>query len=120
MKIMIVDDHAAIRRFIKNIILNYSGNKVEITECESGEEAVEQYNLFKPNWVFMDIEMENMTEFEATDKIKKLDPKAKVVIVTSHDKPLFRRKAKELSVEGFITKDNLLDITPLLENMNNV
>jgi CheY-like chemotaxis protein len=57
---MIVDDHAGMRRLLGNILtLGYkdfliSKDTLELVECESGEEAIEQYSKTKPDFVLMD------------------------------------------------------------------
>ena len=112
-----MDDHADMRRMLRNIVLISTGERVEIIECESGEEAVAQYELHKPDCVLMDIQLTNMTGFEATERIYEQDPDANVVIVTSHDTPSFRTKSEKMQVKGFVSKDRLFDINQFLKTI---
>lgn len=114
---MIVDDHADMRRVLGNIVSLALNDPVELIECESGEQAIEEYTSTHPDCVLMDLQLQNMNGFEVTELIYKLDAKAKVVIVTSFDTPSFRTRAKELNTYGFICKDNLSDLHQLLKNM---
>jgi DNA-binding NarL/FixJ family response regulator len=41
-----------------------------------------------------------------------------VVIVTSFDTPSVRRKAEQLKVNGFVSKDHLTDLHPLLHTLH--
>jgi DNA-binding NarL/FixJ family response regulator len=117
MKIMIVDDHADMRRVLRNIIsLSYS-DKVQMIECESGEEAVRKYGEHTPDCVLMDFELQRMNGFEATQRIYDQDELAMVVIVTSHDTPTIRAKADQLHVHGFVSKENLSAISPILHTI---
>lgn len=110
---MIVDDHVDMRRVLSDIAKNSFIETVEITECETGEEAIEQYPLLKPEWVLMDIELKSMSGFKVAEEIYNLDRSAKVIIVTSYNTPIFRRKAKQIQTFGFVTKDNLSDLYQL-------
>ena len=116
MKIMIVDDHRDMRSVLKNMIeLSFAEAVDSFIECESGEEAVEQFREQHPDCVIMDFQMHNMTGFEATQKIMEMDGKAKIVIVTSYDSPSIKSKAEQLHVTGFVSKDNLSDIYHILQ-----
>jgi DNA-binding NarL/FixJ family response regulator len=117
MKIMIVEDHAGMRRVLRNMVSYTFARDVEFIEFSSGEHAVEHYENFRPDCVLMDIELNAMNGLEATEKICVLDPKAFVVIVTSHDTPLIRKKAAKLPVRGFVAKENLHEICPILESI---
>ena len=116
---MIVDDHPAMRRVLRNMVSYSFAKDVEFVEFSSGEQAVEQYAIQQPDCVLMDIELTAMNGFQATEKICNQDPKAFVVIVTSHDTPSFRKRANELLVKGYVVKENLHEICPILETINN-
>jgi DNA-binding NarL/FixJ family response regulator len=124
MKIMIVDDHAGMRRLLGNILtLGYKDlmvgkNALELVECESGEEAIEQYFKTKPDFVLMDYQLTNMNGIQATECILEKDARAKVLFVTSYDSPSLRKKIKHLSTLGFISKKDLSGIIPLLSSQN--
>lgn len=119
MKIMIVDDHADMRRVLCDVAKNSFAEAIEIMECETGEAAIAQYPLQKPDWVLMDVELKSMSGFKVTEEIYSYDKKAKVIIVTSFDTPTFRRKAKKLKVQGFVSKDDLSDMNNILSNFSN-
>lgn len=115
---MIVDDHADMRRVLKNLI-SLSFTELELVECENGEEAIASYMDHKPDWVLMDIELKSMSGFDVTEEIFAMDSQANVIIVTSYDTPTFRKKAKKLNVQGFVCKDKLSDLQQLLSNQSN-
>lgn len=114
MKLLIVDDHSDMRRVLGDIVMRGLDEQVEIIECESGEEAVELYFLNKPDCVLMDYQLKKMSGFEATQIILDQDAEAKIIIVSSYDSPSFRLKAKNLKTYGFVSKENLAEITPIL------
>ena len=107
---MIVDDHADMRRMLRNIVSLGSNDMIEIVECSDGEEALTQYAAHQPEIVLMDIQLKAMNGFEVTEKIHAMDPLAKIIFVTSHDTPMYRTKARELRAKAFISKDNLTEL----------
>jgi DNA-binding NarL/FixJ family response regulator len=109
-KIMIVDDHADMRRMLRNIVSLGSTDVNEIIECADGDDAVEQYSHWHPDFVLMDIQLKDMNGFETTEKIYLQDPKAKIIFVSSHDTHAYRVKAKTLHAQAFISKENLSEL----------
>jgi CheY-like chemotaxis protein len=111
MKIMIVDDNAEIRDVIKQLL---GKSDVEFCECASGAEAIESYGQFIPDWVLMDIQMRGVDGLTATKKIKTDHPEAKILIVTNYNDSQFREEAKLLGTNGYILKENLLELRSAL------
>lgn len=114
MNVLIVDDHGEIRRLLRQYIEATISNELVVRECGSAEEAISIYPQFKPDFVLMDIELGAMSGFDATIHLMKIDSEAKVVIVSSHNSPLYKKRAKELQVQGYICKDNLRELVPIL------
>ena len=56
-----------------------------VAEASNGEEGVALYAQHKPDLVTMDLVMPVMGGLEALRKIRELDPKAQVVVVTALD-----------------------------------
>src|SRR6185369_13341693 len=63
MKLLIVDDHVAMRRLIGRVV---SDMVSEIEECGDGAEALDAYHRCLPDWVLMDIEMHQVDGITAT------------------------------------------------------
>lgn len=82
-RIMIVDDSNFARMMLRKIL---TGQGYEVVgDYGNGIEAVAEYQRLKPDLVTLDIVMPEMSGKEALHKILSLDPKAKVVIVSSLD-----------------------------------
>lgn len=113
---MIVDDHADMRRMLRSVVSFTAQKHIEFLECESGEQALEHYAMFSPDFVLMDIELSGIDGFKTTEKIKSQNPESKILIITSHDSNSFRKKANDLKVIGYVTKDNLSNINDFLQN----
>ena len=111
MKLLIVDDYAAMRRMIRRVVNDLVS---DIKECDDGAEALAAYDEYRPDCVLMDIEMSRTDGITATREILTAFPSAKVVIVTKHDDEQLRKAAREAGACGYVLKENLMAIRELL------
>jgi len=111
MKLLIVDDHPAMRRMIGKVV---SDMVSDIEECGDGAEALAAYRRYRPDCVLMDIEMSRTDGITATREILLSFPGAKVVIVTKHDDDQIRETARKAGACGYVLKENLIAIRELL------
>ena len=102
-RVLVVDDSSFMRSLLTKIIKK-SPKIDDVVEAMDGNSAVEKYQQEHPNLVTMDIDMPGMNGLEAAKKIKELDPKAKIVMVTSSNKEEIRKEAQEIGTLGYITK----------------
>src|SRR5262245_25259668 len=86
----------------------------EIRECTGGGDALTAYQVRKPDMVLMDLRMKPIDGFEATKRIRKADPAAKVIIVTNLDDDALRLAAQHAGACGYALKDNLLDLPAIV------
>jgi DNA-binding NarL/FixJ family response regulator len=110
MKFLIVDDSAAMRRCIKELL----PATAQAVECRDGSEALLAFAAHLPDWVLMDVHMKPMDGLSAAEKLRAVWPQAKIIFVTSHDQPRFRQAALQLKVEGYVLKDNLDQINQII------
>lgn len=111
MKLLIIDDYAAMRRLIGRVVNDLVS---DIEECSDGAEALAAYTQYQPDWVLMDIEMSCMDGITATREILLAFPSAKVVIVTKHNDEQIREAARKAGACGYVLKENLIAIRELL------
>jgi DNA-binding NarL/FixJ family response regulator len=105
-KVLIVDDHAEIRRIIREF-LNTTANVVVVGEAVDGIDAIDKTEQLDPDVVVMDISMPQRDGLEATRIIKERWPGKTVVIASMHDNPQYRKRAAEVRADKFITKSSL-------------
>ena len=63
MSLLIVEDNSQMRSLIKSVVQEYAD---EVFECADGSEVFAAYREHRPDWVFMDIEMEQMDGIAAS------------------------------------------------------
>lgn len=101
-KVLIIDDAAFMRISIKNMLTK---NGYEVAgEAENGVIGVEMYKTLNPDIVTMDITMPEMDGLTALKEIMKIDPKAKVVMVSAMGQEAMVRDAIVSGAKGFIVK----------------
>jgi len=99
---MIVDDHAGAREMIRQV-LDFPG--VTVLECASGEEAVQRVQIFKPDWVTMDVRMQGLNGIDATESLRKKFPGARVVFFSNDNSPQIHRAALKAGAAAFFGKE---------------
>jgi DNA-binding NarL/FixJ family response regulator len=104
-RVLVVDDHAVLRRGIKSIVNAWPG--WEITgETGTGEEAVDLAASLKPDVILMDISMPGMGGLNATKIICNESPQTKIVLLTLHDSMECVRAAFQAGARGYLLKSD--------------
>ena len=101
-RVLIVDDARIIRALIKNA-LTLAGYEV-VGEAQSGQEAVYLFGQLKPDLVTMDLIMPDMQGMEAIKRIISIDPKARIIVVSSLGQKLLAQDAIEAGAQAFLAK----------------
>jgi len=104
-KVLIVDDALFMRRMLSDI-LKKEGIEV-CGEAENGKEAIDKFQQFKPDLVTMDIVMPKMDEIDgvaAVREIMKIDPQAKIIMVSAMGQHSLVVEAIQAGAKDFVTK----------------
>ena len=104
-KILIVDDHPAMRKIIRQLIEQESGWQV-CGEAANGAEGVSAVERLRPSIVVLDLSMPVMDGIEAAILIKKLRPETRLLMFTSYPTPSIEEAARAVGVEAFVAKSN--------------
>jgi CheY-like chemotaxis protein len=101
-KLLIVDDSSVSRMMIRGRV---SGLKPdwEVIEAANGDEALAMVAAQHPDYITMDVNMPGMSGFEAVEKIREIDQKARMVILTANIQVSSRERAEQLAVH-FVQK----------------
>ncbi len=81
-KILVVDDHPMMREAMVTA-LNEEADMHVVGECVNGIEAIKFYEEHDPDVILMDLLMSGMNGLEAIIEIRKIDPQARILVVTS-------------------------------------
>lgn len=97
-KVILVDDEAPALKLIKEFLEPYK-DLVIIEECNNGVDAVKAINTFKPDLVFLDIQMPGFTGFEV---LQRLEEMPQIIFSTAYDQYAF--KAFEVHAVDYLLK----------------
>lgn len=103
-RLMIVDDHF-VARFGLRKLLELQGGLEIVADAKGGVEAVNLYRQHKPDVVLMDLRMDGFDGISATAAIRKEDPNARILIVSSYDTELDVKRARQAGAIGFVVKE---------------
>ncbi len=100
-KILVVDDAAFMRMRCSKLLTE---NGYEVVEAENGLDAIAKYKESKPDAVLLDITMPEMDGLTALKEIRKVDPEAKVAMVTAMGQQSMIMDAIKSGAKDFVVK----------------
>lgn len=101
MTILIVDDAAFMRMRLKKLL---TGQGFAVEEASDGKEAVARYQALNPDCVLMDITMPEMSGIDALKEIRRIDPEARVIMVSALGQEAMVIQAIQHGAKDFIVK----------------
>lgn len=101
---MIVDDSRTLRLMLKQMLLSHHFTVVQ--EAENGKDGLEKYNDLepKPDYVFCDVEMPEMSGPELVRELKKINCPSKIVMCSSVTDEAIVKELITLGISGYIVK----------------
>jgi len=114
-KILIIDDASFMRSVLKDIIKS-NGLATEIFEAGDGIEGVKTFSKVKPDLVTMDVTMPKADGIQALRAILKIDPTAKVIMITSVEEKHIVQDAIKLGARDYVVKPFDRSNVPLVIN----
>ncbi len=105
MKIIIADDHAVVRKGLRQILLEMSGVKV-VEEVDNGPALIERITNDSFDFVVLDISMPGQSGLQALKEVRDRKPKLPVLILSIHPEEQYALRALKGGASGYITKDS--------------
>ena len=100
-KVLLVDDSGLARRGTRRV-LEEAGYTV--VEAEDGLSALERFSIEKPDVVLLDLVMKGMYGLDVLNKLRELDPVARVIVVSADIQTSSRDMVQAAGAAGFINK----------------
>lgn len=120
-KLLIVDDSTIIRNRIARILIGTELNHIQIVGlAKNGKEALECYDLWKPELITMDLTMPEMDGIECIERIIKLNPATRILVISALSDKATALLALKKGAQGFLYKPFTDDqlIVALLEMLS--
>ncbi len=104
-RILIADDHAVVREGLRTLITAKPGMEV-IGEAADGVEAVSKARSLQPGVILLDMVMPRKDGLETIKDIKKENPNARILVLTSFDDDEKVFSAIKAGALGYLLKDS--------------
>jgi two-component system NarL family response regulator len=102
--VLLVDDHALLRTGVANII-NQEADLRVVAEAGNGLEAVQAFERHRPDVTVLDLRMPVMEGVEAVRQIREIDPRARVIVLTTYDTDDEIARALKAGAKAYVLKD---------------
>ena len=108
MRVLIVDDHAIIRRGLQQI-LSDEYKDIELGEAENAQEALD--SVMQDDWdvVILDISMPGRSGLDVLKEIKKERSRLPVLVLSIHPEDQFATRVLKAGASGYMTKETAPD-----------
>jgi DNA-binding NarL/FixJ family response regulator len=114
---LMVDDHAAFLDELAHLLAEKREIDV-VGRAASGEDALEQTTVLRPDLVLMDLAMPGMGGLEATRRLKAEPDAPRVIILSLHEHPMYRTAALDAGANSFVPKSKLgTTLLPMIHSL---
>lgn len=103
-RVLLVDDHAVVRRGVRDILTEALGN-VAFGEAGRPSEALEKLQHDPWDVVILDISLPGRGGVEALRDIKRLRPKIPVLVLSMHAEEHYALRALRAGAAGYVNKE---------------
>jgi DNA-binding NarL/FixJ family response regulator len=101
--VLLVDDHAVVREGYRRLLERNEDIRV-VGEAGNAASAYQLYSECAPQVVVMDISLPGVSGIEALRRILSREPRARVLMFSMHEEPIFPERAMQAGALGYITK----------------
>ena len=106
LRVLIVDDHPLIRDGIAALLSDKPDMEL-IGEADSVASAVQQFNALRPDVTLMDLQLAGGSGIEAIAAIRREDPHAKILVLTTFAGDVRAKRALRAGAQGYLLKDKV-------------
>ncbi|MEH2420944.1 MAG: response regulator transcription factor [Nostoc sp.] len=103
-RVLIVDDHAIVRKGLATII-NRDPEMTAIAEAENGQQAIDAFREYQPDVTLMDLRMPKMGGVEAIMAICAEFKQARIAVLTTYDSDEDIYRGLHAGAQGYLLKD---------------
>ena len=102
-RIMLVDDHAMVRKGLRALIESMPGWLV-CAEASDGHEAVSIAQEAAPDIIVIDLSMPKLSGIDATIQLRQLLPEVEILVLTMHESDHLVEQAMKAGAIGYLRK----------------
>lgn len=109
--VMIVDDHAIIRRMLRALL---KGESLAVSDAVDGAEGVQKAQAEKPDLIILDLSMPVMNGLDAARELKVLMPHVPLLMFTNNAGGVMEKVARSAGISAVISKSDSDGLRQLL------
>src|SRR5262245_42537826 len=103
-RLLLADDHPVVRDGLRAILETEPDMRV-VAEASDGREAIAAYRTHRPDVVLMDLRMPRLDGIDAIHAIRRFDPDARIVVLTTFEGDEDIHRALEAGALAYLLKD---------------
>lgn len=107
-RILIIDDHAIVRRGLRDIVADTPDMEV-VVEAANGHEGLRMVRKSEPDVILLDISMPGLSGLETLQQIKAERPNRPVLMLSMFPEEQYAVRALKLGASGYLTKESAPD-----------
>jgi DNA-binding NarL/FixJ family response regulator len=116
-RILIVDDHALVRRALKLFIENDASYKV-CAEAETTEQTIDAIRKAHPDLVLLDLFLREEDGLDIARLIRERYAKLPIIVLTMHRTEIFGDRARRAGANGYVMKDEATErLLPIMQSV---
>jgi len=101
LRVLIVDDEPAIRRFLR---ASLGAQDYLVTEAQNGEAALEQFRRNPPDVLVLDLGLPDVDGFEIIRRLREGGSAAPIIVLSSRADEAGKVRALDLGADDYVTK----------------
>ncbi len=108
-RILLIDDHVVVRAGYRRLIERQSHLQI-VAEASNGESGYQLYLEHQPDVVVMDLSMPGRGGITTTQHLCARFEKARILVFSMHEEPVFAEHAFTAGAAGYITKSSAPEV----------
>lgn len=105
-KVVLADDHPVVRDGLRSVIDKKAEDIKIVGEASNGNDVLEMAKKNQVDIYVLDISMPILNGIETADRLMKMNPDSKIIMLSIHDSHAFVEKALKSGARGYILKES--------------
>lgn len=106
LRILLVDDHEMLRRGLRAILTERADWEI-CGEASDGRQAIEMADKLRPDVIVMDLAMPELNGLEATRQIRRVLPRAEILVLTFDESEALVQEVIAAGARGYVLKNDV-------------
>lgn len=107
-RVLLADDHKMVRNGLR-MVIDAQPDMAVVGEADNGRVAISLAQQLQPDVVVMDVSMPELNGLKATEQLKELCPRIKILTLTRHTDDGYLQQLLAAGVSGYVLKQSASD-----------